>query len=149
MIDKPLAGMDVRKSKMESLFCQAGTQYEEQEVEARGRRGTVVVRQNWPLFGQTPQALVRDPKIPAQAKALYSLYHTYCQTKELPDSPDTFVQQKTLAENMGWHYNSVYHYQKVLEETGWITVKHRGLNKSNLIILHGRRRRVRNGRTEE
>lgn len=142
--------MTDRKQKIESLFCQA--QYEDYEIktrEQRGRRGTVVITQDWPLFSQTPQALVRNPKIPAQAKALFSQYHTYSAPKELSDEPNTFVSQKTVAKDMGWHVNSVYHYQKVLEEAGWITVKHRGLNKSNLIILHGRKRRVRSGRQEE
>ena len=121
----------------------------EAENEGRRTRGGMEIAQDWPLFGQTPQALVRDSKYPAQAKALYCLYHTYSAPKELSEKPDTFVSQKTLAQNMGWHYNNVSHYEKVLEEAGWITVKRRGFNQSNLIILHGRRKRVRTGRTKE
>lgn len=139
--------MTDRKQKIESLFCEAP--YQDFEIEVRGeQRGMDSIRHDWPsLFGQTPQALVRNPKIPAQAKALYCDYHTYSSPKELADSPDTYVSQERIARDMGWHYNTVSHYQKVLEEWGWITVKHRA-NKSNLIILHGRRRRIRSGKRE-
>jgi len=119
------------------------------ENEKRRPRGGMEITQDWPLFGQTPQALVRDSKYSPQAKALYCLYHTYSAPKGLSEKPDTFVSQKILAQNMGWHYNNVSHYEKVLEAAGWITVKRRGFNQSNRIILHGRRKRVRTGRTKE
>ncbi len=115
--------------------------------ERKPRGGTEFV-QDWDYFAQTPQNLIRNPGIPSQAKALFALYHSYCSQKKLPNRPATIVSQKTLARDMGWHRNKIGRYQKVLEEWGWITVKHRGFHQPCLIILHGRRKRVRSGRTE-
>ena len=140
-MDKPLPGMDKRKSKAESLYLKK----EQEPEEERGRRpresGTVVYYDG-PFFAQIPQELIRDPIIPHAAVRLWGIYHTYAQnTKDLKLNPLTFVSQETVAKDMGVHRNRVSYWTRYLEREGWLTVIRRGLNKSNVIILHGRRKK--------
>jgi biotin operon repressor len=93
------------------------------------------------LYGKTPQALLRDPKLKPQAKALYGILHTYSQPKDLKSNPHTFVSQKKLAKDLGMSVRNVRRFLKELEDSGWTTTERKGLNMSNSITLHSKKKR--------
>lgn len=95
------------------------------------------------LYGQVPQDLLRDPNIKLQAKAVYALLHSYSVPKALESKPQTFVSQKKIAANAGLSLNRLREWIKKLEETGWLSIRRRGLNKSNNYTLHAQRKRRR------
>lgn len=92
------------------------------------------------FYGKVPTKLLRDKEIKLQAKGLYSVLHSYANPKELMLNPRTFVSLKTLAKDTGLHKKNVGEWIKALEETGWLTVKHRGRNLSNWYILHSKKK---------
>jgi hypothetical protein len=130
------------KSKAEELYLQEPPGEDELPDWLRERNDDkgAVVYYDWSHFGQIPQELLRDPKIQPTAKALFGLLHTYSQHKNLAKKPTTFVSQDTLAQDMGLHINAIGRLLKHLKEKGWLSVKRRGLTKSNVYILHGRRK---------
>ena len=140
---EPVPGMNKKKSKAESLFLKEKEWYEEAEEETRPQRGYYSVHTDYPYFGQTPQALLRDPTIRPGPKALYADLHTYRGDKNLKNRPTRFVTQTVLARDLGVHRNSIYRWMKKLEEKGWVTVIQGGWNRPNKIILHGRKKRKR------
>jgi hypothetical protein len=93
------------------------------------------------FFGKTPQPLSRDPKIPLQAKGLFALCHTFCPEKDLTKECVTNVSLTTLAKYSSLHPTNVHRHLKILHDAGWASVIRRGQNKTNLIHLHGRKRR--------
>jgi len=54
-----------------------------------------------PYYGQIPVELGKDPKIPAQPKALYGVMHSYSPEKELKNNVVVEVAKETLAKDMG------------------------------------------------
>jgi hypothetical protein len=130
------------KSKAEELYLQQPPGEEDLPDWLRQRHEDkgAVVYYDWPKFGQIPQQLLRDPEIQPAAKGLFGLLHTYSQHKSLLKKPTTFVSQARLAGDMGLHINTIGRILKHLKEKGWLSIKRRGLNKSNVYILHGRRR---------
>lgn len=87
------------------------------------------------LFGQVPLALLRDPDVPAAAKALYGLIHSYCYEKNLLDSPYTHISTKTLAKDMGVSGTTICSWMKRLRQKGWVEVKMRGPHMTNRTTL--------------
>ena len=137
---EPIPGMDRRKSKVESLYLKEIGRREEEAEEPRPQRGALV-RIDYPHFAQVPQALIRDPEIPHAAVRLYGIYHTYAQnTKDLRNRPSPFVSQKKIAKDMGIHRNRISYWTQYLHGKGWLTIKRRGWNRSNEIMLHGKRK---------
>jgi len=106
-------------------------------AEGKIQRGSVVLY-DWELFGQVPQALLRDPTIHPTAKALFGLLHTYSQHKSLSKQVTTFVSQETLGKCMGLHYTRINKWLNYLKKRGWLSIKRRGLGKSNIYTLHSR-----------
>ncbi len=140
--DEPIPGMDKRKSKAQSLYLKEAWQwFEEAPGEERGSRWGYSVRTDYPHFAQIPQALIRDPNIPHAAIRLYGIYHSYTENKDLRNRPNPFVSQERVARNMGIGRDRVSYWTNFLKKEGWLTIRRRGLNKTNEIILHGRRRR--------
>lgn len=129
--------MDKRKSKAESLYLQNKEELLEEE-----NKGTAVFWEG-PYYAQIPEDLVRDSKIPHAAVRLYGIYHTFAQSKRLMSNPRTFVSQETIAKCMGVNYVRVSIWTKHLEDTGWLAINRRGQGKSNIIILHSRKRSCR------
>jgi len=97
---------------------------------------------NDPYFAQTPQSLLRSPKISPQAKGTFGLLHTFCcEEKDLQKQCVTYVSLETLEKHLDRHPTHVGRYLKELHEAGWITVVRRGVNLTNLIYLHAERKR--------
>jgi len=92
-------------------------------------------------FGKVPLELLRDPKVKLQAKAIYALMHSYSQPKRLISKPKTFVSQKRLAKDVGLSDEQIRYWLKKLEESGWLKVLRRGLNKTNYYILYAKKRK--------
>ncbi len=92
------------------------------------------------FYGKAPTKFLRDPKIKLQAKGLYSVMHSYSQPKELMLNPKSFVSLSTLSKATGLHRTNIIHWIKKLEESGWLTVKRRGINMTNWYILHSKKR---------
>lgn len=104
------------------------------------RRPQTAIVYDGPYFAMIPQALIRDPYIHSTAKALFALYHSYSQKKELGERVLAYVSQKTLAENLGVTTRTIISVTKTLEQKRWVSVHRRGLNESNIILLHGRKK---------
>ena len=140
---EPIAGMDKRKSKAESLYLKGEREWYEGEPgeNTRPQRG-YSVRTDYPHFAQIPQALIRDPKIKHAAKVLYGIYHTYAQNKDLKNGADTFVSQARVARDMGKGRDRVSHWTQYLHKKGWLRIRPRQGN-TNIIILHGKMKRRR------
>jgi hypothetical protein len=111
--------------------------------EAEPRATGYEVRSDYPHFSQMPHELILNPRISIPARLLYGILHKFCRDKSLKKTPWTFVSQKTIGELMNRHASSVCRYMKELERWGWITVKRRGLHRSNIVTLHARRKRRR------
>jgi len=96
------------------------------------------------FYGKAPTKFLRDSKIKLQAKGLYSVMHSYSQPKELMLNPKTFVSLKTLSRDSGLKRTQIIYWIRYLEESGWITVKRRGLNMTNWYILHSKKKYRKN-----
>lgn len=130
------AGMDLRKSKAESLYLKDKDWWQGEENQNKGAVFFDSVH-----FGMIPVELLRDPKIKPQAKAVYGLMHSYSQPKKLINKPQTFVSQQRLAEESGLSVDRIRYWQKVLEQKGWMKSLRRGLNKTNYYILYARKKK--------
>jgi len=93
-----------------------------------------------PHYGKAPTKFLRDPRIPLQPKAIFSIMHTYANPKEFILNPKTFVSLKTLMKDTGMKRTQLIYWINFLEEQGWLTKKRRGMNMSNNITLHWRKR---------
>lgn len=144
---EPIPGMDKRKSKNELLYLQAKNEQHQKELAKqsgrKSRRQETAIFYDGLYFAQTPQALIRNPNISHAAVRLYGIYHTYSQNKKLINQPSTFVSQERLASNMGASRVTIWKLTKILENEGWLIIKRRGLNMTNIIILHSRKKRRR------
>jgi len=147
LLKEPIPGMSKNKSKSESLYLQhKGEWYEENQAENKRGRGGVIVFVDRFYYAMIPQELIRDPNAPHAAVRLFGVYHTYAHrenTKDLMKNPVTFASQERIAKDVGIHRTRVSFWTRYLEKEGWITVIRRGWNKSNIIILHGRKKRRR------
>lgn len=112
----------------------------ESQDEEKTEKGSSIVYDGT-FFGQTPIELLRDPQIKLQTKAVYGLLHSYSQPKKLMGSPQTFVSQKKLAKDAGMSINCLHEWIKRLEESGWLTIIHRGLTKPNNYTLHSKKKK--------
>jgi len=92
-------------------------------------------------FASIPEKLLRDPKIPLAAKGLYGTIHTFCYDKKY-DPNTKGLSHKTLSEISGISIKTIIKLEKILEETGWIEIIHRGLNMPNKIRLLYVKKRV-------
>lgn len=97
----------------------------------------VFIDKNWPLFGQIPLKLLRDPKIRLQAKALFGILHTYTFHKQLMGNPELTISMATLCKDTGLTESNVRRWLYVLRNEGWIWIKRRGMTMTNKITLYG------------
>jgi hypothetical protein len=92
-----------------------------------------------------PRDLLRCPGISPQARLLYALLHSYSMQKKwekkgsIKKIPNTIVSQKTLSEDMNCSVRSIYTWQKELSNGGWIEVKQRGFNMTNIVYLNDKK----------
>jgi DNA-binding transcriptional regulator YhcF (GntR family) len=84
-------------------------------------------------FTQVPNFILENEKLSVGAKMTYSMMLRYAWAND-----HCFPGQKTLAKDAGMGVRSVVRYIKELEETGFITIKRRGLGKVNIYELRQR-----------
>jgi len=137
---RKLEGSSLPESEKEKMSKELAEIMNKLEKEKNG----IAIFTDEVFYGKAPTKFLRDPDIKLQAKGLYSVMHSYSQPKELMLNPKTFVSIGTLAKDTGLHRKNVGEWIKHLEEVGWITVKRRGMNKSNWYILHSKKRYRKN-----
>lgn len=82
-------------------------------------------------FTQIPNGILRRSDIQPGAKLTYMVLLSYAWQKGT-----AYPGQDRLASDMGVSERSVITYLKQLQETGLITIRRRGLGKTNLYIIH-------------
>lgn len=75
-----------------------------------------------PVYGRAPRALLRDPNISPQAKALWTLLEDHAS----PESPVPFPGQRRLAEFMGVSDRTIRNWLDELAGSGWLTRRQTG-----------------------
>jgi hypothetical protein len=81
-------------------------------------------------FTQVPNFLLKDPKVSANAKVVYSMLLSYAWTNNM-----VFPGQERMAEDIGASQPTVARAVKELESQNWLEVQRRGQGKTNLYIL--------------
>jgi len=139
-MEKPIAGMDKRKSKAESLYLKGEREWYEGEDEEENIHRQTAVFFDGVFYGQTPLLLLRDPSIKPQIKALYPIYHSCCKEKRLGLYPFTFISQARMGkEFLGWTQQTVSYWTIKTKEEGWCSIIRPGQGHSNIIVLHDRK----------
>ena len=82
-------------------------------------------------FTQVPNFLLKDPKVSANAKVVYSMLLSYAWTNNL-----VFPGQERMADDIGSSQPTIARAVKELEQQGWLEVRRRGQGKTNLYILN-------------
>ncbi len=81
-------------------------------------------------FTQIPNAILRNPDISSGAKVAYGVLLSYAWQDD-----HCFPGQERMARDMGVTERSVITYLKQLDESGLISIKRRGLGKTNLYTI--------------
>ena len=79
------------------------------------------VKRRGPQWGRVSAAVLRDPRLSVQAKALYALLATYADN----DDRDCWPRQSVLAEQLGCSDDSVQRYVRELVRLGAVEVEAR------------------------
>ena len=82
-------------------------------------------------FTQVPNFVLEDAKLGVGAKITYAMFLKYAW-----DNSYCFPGQERLAKDIGCSERSVHTWMKELETAGLLSVKRRGLGKTNLYTLH-------------
>ena len=106
-------------------------------IKARGMQ----IVSDFPFYARIPQNLIRNPTVSIQARLTFGICHTFCREKILNEGSNTFASLETIGKMLGRHSTNVSRYLRELHNSGWITVLRRGLNKTNIIILHEKQQR--------
>ncbi|MEP3422882.1 MAG: helix-turn-helix domain-containing protein [Erythrobacter sp.] len=105
--------------------------------ELRDRQNTIKIIGADPMssrgFTQVPNFILENEKLSVGAKMTYAMMLRYAWAND-----HCFPGQKTLAKDAGMGARSVVRYIKELEDTGFITIKRRGLGKVNIYELRMR-----------
>src|SRR3954470_9538804 len=81
-------------------------------------------------FTQVPNFLLKDPKISANAKVVYSMLLSYAW-----DNDRVFPGQERMAKDIGTSQPTIARAVKELEDNGWLEIQRRGQGKTNVYIL--------------
>jgi biotin operon repressor len=81
-------------------------------------------------FTQVPNILLKDPKISANGKVVYSMLLSYAWNNNM-----VFPGQERMAEDIGSSQPTIARAIKELEQQGWLEVQRRGQGKTNLYVL--------------
>jgi hypothetical protein len=105
------------------------------ELKDQERRNTIVVEDETLREGfvQLPNRILRDPDLSPAAKLVYAGILSYAWRDE-----SAWPGQARLAADLGVHHNTVWRMIKELQERGYLTVKRRGLGKTNIYTLTAR-----------
>lgn len=82
-------------------------------------------------YTQVPNFLLNDPRLSSTAKLVYVMLLKYAWHHD-----QCFPGQKTLAKDIGKGERHTHSAVKELEKNGLISIKRRGLGKSNIYTLH-------------
>ena len=77
-------------------------------------------------FTQVPNAILRDPTLPIQAKTLYAVLLSYAW-----QDGQTWVSQDTLSQALGCRPRAIRSWLTTLEQRGLISSESRGVGRSN------------------
>src|ERR671938_519303 len=78
-------------------------------------------------FTQVPNFLLRDPKVSANAKVVYSMLLSYAWNND-----KVFPGQERLAEEIGSTRSTVNRGIIELEKNSWLEIQRRGQGKTNM-----------------
>ena len=81
-------------------------------------------------FTQVPNFLLKDPKISANAKVVYSMLLSYAWNNDR-----VFPGQERMAKDIGTSQPTIARAVKELEDNGWLEILRRGQGKTNVYIL--------------
>jgi len=81
-------------------------------------------------FTQVPNFLLKDPKISANAKVVYSMLLSYAWNNDR-----VFPGQERMAKDIGTSQPTIARAVKELEDNGWLEIQRRGQGKTNVYIL--------------
>jgi hypothetical protein len=91
-------------------------------------------------FGQTPQDLLRDPKIAPAGKAVWGVMHTFSNKKSLQkNEPVVAINRQIIANCMGMAISRTSYWLNFMHKTGWLTIV-RKEGEANVYVLHGEKR---------
>src|SRR3954464_12704066 len=97
-------------------------------------RQTIVLKNFDPIsaqgFTQVPNFLLKDPKISANAKVVYSMLLSYAWNNDR-----VFPGQERMAKDIGTSQPTIARAVKELEDNGWLEIQRRGQGKTNVYIL--------------
>ena len=82
-------------------------------------------------FSQVPNFILRDPDLSLGAKVTYAMSLSYAWHND-----SCFPGQEKLAAHMGMSRSRVAEFISELSKTGLITIKRRGLGKTNIYTIH-------------
>jgi hypothetical protein len=86
-------------------------------------------------YGQIPIDLLRNPRIPMQAKALFGILHSRCREKDLRKQPHVTISQKELAECSGVSMVTIWKWLNCLRDHRWISIRRGGKGRPNEYAL--------------
>ena|SRR5689334_9764031 len=81
-------------------------------------------------FTQVPNFLLKDPKVSANAKVVYSMLLSYAWNNAY-----VFPGQERMAEDIGLSQPTIARAVKELEQQGWLEIQRRGQGKTNIYVL--------------
>src|SRR3712207_2546568 len=81
-------------------------------------------------FTQVPKFLLRDSKVSANAKVVYSMLLSYAWNNSC-----VFPGQERMAEDIELSQPTIARAVKELEEQGWLEIQRRGQGKTNIYVL--------------
>ncbi|MBI5771957.1 MAG: helix-turn-helix domain-containing protein [Verrucomicrobia bacterium] len=82
-------------------------------------------------FTQVPNFVLRDTRLSIGAKLTYAMFLSYAWHNDL-----CFPGQERLAADLGMSVPSVSNFTAELAKHGFISIKRRGLGKTNLYTVH-------------
>jgi len=82
-------------------------------------------------FSQVPNFILKDPNLSLGAKVTYAMFLSYAWHND-----SCFPGQEKLAADMGMSRSRVAEFISELSKSGLITIKRRGLGKTNIYTIH-------------
>ena len=84
-------------------------------------------------FTQVPNFLLKDPKVSANAKVVYSMLLSYAWNNAY-----VFPGQERMGEDIGLSQPTIARAVSELERHGWLEIQRRGQGKTNIYVLKHR-----------
>jgi biotin operon repressor len=81
-------------------------------------------------FTQVPNFLLKDPKVSANAKIVYSMLLSYAWNNSC-----VFPGQERMGEDIGLSQPTIARAVRELEQQGWLEIQRRGQGKTNIYVL--------------